>query len=85
MPGRNAPPQSWFQLSVTGTAVSTGARCAHGSGLKTSRKGLKKLFTLVCKGKIDRVVISYKDRLTRFGFEYLEDFFRSYGVEIICT
>lgn len=55
-----------------------------GSGLKTNRRGLKKLFTLVCKGKISKVIISYKDRLTRFGFEYLEQFFASYGVEIIC-
>ena len=56
-----------------------------GSGLRANRKGLKKLFTLICKGKVDRVVISYKDRLTRFGFEYPEYFFKSYGVEIICT
>ncbi len=56
-----------------------------GSGLKTGRKELKKLFNPVCKGKISKVIISYKDRLTRFGFEYLEKFFRSYNVEIICT
>lgn len=30
-------------------------------------------------------MISYKDRLTRFGFEYLNYFFNSYGVEIICV
>ena len=54
------------------------------SGLKTNRRGLKKIFKLVCKGKVSKVIISYKDRLTRFGFEYLEDFFASYGVEIIC-
>lgn len=54
-----------------------------GSGLKTSRRGLKKLYKLVCKGKISKVIISYKDRLTRFGFEYLEYFFNSYGVEIV--
>ena len=28
-----------------------------GSGLKTSRRGLKKLFQLVCKGKISKVII----------------------------
>jgi len=54
-----------------------------GSGLKTNRGGLKKLFKLVCKGKISKVIISYKDRLTRFGFEYLEYFFNCYGVEIV--
>ena len=29
------------------------------------------------------MIISYKDRLTRFGFEYLEYFFNCYGVEIV--
>ena len=28
------------------------------------------------------MVITYKDRLTRFGFEYLESFFDSFGVKI---
>ena len=32
--------------------------------------------------QVDVVVITYKDRLTRFGFEYLEYFFRQYGVKI---
>ena len=26
------------------------------------------------------MVVAYKDRLTRFGFEYLEYFFKQYGV-----
>ena len=41
------------------------------------------MFKLVCKGKISKVVISYTDRLTRFGFEYLEYSFNSYVVEIL--
>ncbi len=32
--------------------------------------------------KVDVVVVTYKDRLTRFGFEYLEYFFKQYGVRI---
>ena len=32
--------------------------------------------------QVDVVVITYKDRLTRFGFEYLEYFFKQYGVKI---
>ena len=28
------------------------------------------------------VVVTYRDRLTRFGFEYLEHFFNKYGVRI---
>jgi len=52
------------------------------SGLKTNRRGLQKLFNYVVNKQVDVVVITYKDRLTRFGFEYLEYFFRQYGVKI---
>ena len=52
------------------------------SGLKTNRGGLQKLFNRVVNKQVDVVVITYKDRLTRFGFEYLEYFFRRYGVKI---
>ena len=31
---------------------------------------------------MDVIVITYKDRLTRFGFEYSEYFFKQYGITI---
>ena len=52
------------------------------SGLNTGRKGLLKLFDYVVNKQVDVVVVTYKDRLTRFGFEYLEYFFKQYGVRI---
>ena len=52
------------------------------SGLNEKRRGLKKLFDYVINGKVNVAVVSYKDRLTRFGFKYLEEFFRSYGIRI---
>ena len=52
------------------------------SGLKTNRKGLMKLFNYVVNKQVDVVVVTYKDRLTRFGFEYLEYFFKQHGVRI---
>ncbi|ACL11799.1 IS element ISDka1 orfA, putative resolvase [Desulfurococcus amylolyticus 1221n] len=52
------------------------------SGLKADRRGLLKLFEYVVSKQVDVVVITYRDRLTRFGFEYLEYFFRQYGVRI---
>ncbi len=52
------------------------------SGLKTNRRGLLKLFNYVVDRQVDAVVVTYKDRLTRFGFEYLEYFFKQYGVRI---
>ena len=52
------------------------------SGLNENRRGLKQLFKLVESGEITKVVITYRDRLTRFGFKYLEQYFNSHGVEI---
>ncbi len=54
-----------------------------GSGLKTNRRGLRKLLRMVTQRRVDVVLVTYRDRLTRFGFEYLEYFFRQCGVEIV--
>ena len=53
-----------------------------GSGLKEDREGLKKLIELAKRRQIDAVVVAYKDRLTRLGFEYLVEF-KAYGVNVI--
>ncbi|QGR17281.1 IS607 family transposase [Sulfurisphaera ohwakuensis] len=53
------------------------------SGLKEDRRGLKKLIELAKRRQIDVVVVAYKDRLTRFGFEYLVELFKAYGVNVI--
>jgi putative resolvase len=52
------------------------------SGLKTDRRGLLKLFDYVANRQVDVIVVAYRDRLTRFGPEYLEHFFKQYGVRI---
>ncbi|RLF84919.1 IS607 family transposase [Thermococci archaeon] len=52
------------------------------SGLNTRRKGLQKLFKLVSNRKVDVVLVTHKDRLTRFGYEYLEYFFSQFGARI---
>ena len=53
-----------------------------GGGLSDSRNGLNKLFDLVIDRKINRVIIENKDRLTRYQFNVLNKFFKSYNVEI---
>lgn len=53
------------------------------SGLKEKRRGLRQLYNLVKNHVIDVVLITYKDRLTRFGYTYLEEFFKSHNVRII--
>ncbi len=39
------------------------------SGLNENRKGLNKLFNMVDKREIGVAIVSFKDRLTRFGFK----------------
>src|SRR5574343_558649 len=41
------------------------------SGINEKRKGLHKLLNMAFQGKIERVLIEYKDRIARFGYEYL--------------
>jgi excisionase family DNA binding protein len=52
------------------------------SGLRADRKGLLRLLDYVVNRQVDVVVVAYRDRLTRFGLEYLEYFFRQYGVRV---
>lgn len=52
------------------------------SGLNENRRELTKLLKEAPKGSIDTIVIESKDRLARFGYKYLEQYFLSYGVAI---
>ncbi len=52
------------------------------SGLRADRKGLLKLFDYVVNRQVDVVVVTHRDRLTRFGFEYLDYFFRQFGIRV---
>ena len=54
-----------------------------GSGVNTKRRGLWKLVEMARRRQVDAVVVAYRDRLTRFGFEYLEELFRAYGVKVV--
>lgn len=62
-----------------------GAKIIHevGSGLNFHRKGLQSLIRAVIRGKCKKVVITYRDRICRYGFELLEFVFKEYGVEIL--
>ena len=54
-----------------------------GSGLKEDRRNFQKLLKMVMNREVSKVVIMYPDRLTRFGFKTLKEFFKSYGTEIV--
>ena len=53
------------------------------SGLDDNRKNLLSLIDMVQKGKVSRIFILYKDRLTRFGYHYLKKICDFHGVSII--
>jgi putative resolvase len=51
-----------------------------GSGLNDGRHGLLQLLKDVARGKHDVVVVSYQDRLSRFGLTVIKEFLASWGV-----
>jgi putative resolvase len=53
-----------------------------GSGLNEKRKGFLKLLEMVTERKVSKVIVVYKDRLTRFSFETLRKMFQAFGTEI---
>lgn len=53
-----------------------------GSGINYKKKGLKELIKLITQNKVEKVVVFYKDRLIRFGFELIEYLASLYNREI---
>jgi len=43
-----------------------------GSGINYKKKGLQNIIKLINNGEVSKIVILYKDRLLRFGFELIE-------------
>lgn len=54
-----------------------------GSGLNYKKKGLNRLIKLICSNQVDRLVVSNKDRLLRFGSELIFSLCEQFGVEVI--
>lgn len=54
-----------------------------GSGLNDKRQGFAQLTDLVIKGKVNKVVIEHKDRLTRFQFNFIKNMYAVFGCDII--
>ncbi|MBI4640653.1 MAG: IS607 family transposase, partial [Candidatus Tectomicrobia bacterium] len=46
------------------------------SGLNDHRRQFFKIIEAACQGKVKRVVVEHRDRLTQFGFRTLEQFFK---------
>ena len=54
-----------------------------GSGLNMNREGLNKIIDYAIKGEIEILVIAYKDRLVRFGYEMIERLIKEYSDGVI--
>ena len=53
-----------------------------GSGINYKKKGLKELIKRISQNKVEKVVVLYKDRLLRFGFELINNLCKKFNVEI---
>lgn len=53
------------------------------SGLNEDRQELNRLIQNIKENKISNIYVSFKDRLTRFGFNYFKNIFAMYNTNII--
>ena len=53
-----------------------------GSGINYKKKGLQELIKRITQNQVEKVVVLYKDRLIRFGFELIEYIASLYNCEI---
>lgn len=54
-----------------------------GSGLNYKRENFLKMIELVMERKVDKIFVTYKDRIVRFGFDFVEWTCQRFGTEII--
>lgn len=53
------------------------------SGMNEQRKSFNDLLIKVFKGEVQNVYIAFKDRLSRFGFQYFKQIFEYFGTSIV--
>lgn len=53
-----------------------------GSGINYNKKGLNQLIDMITNSEVEKIVIFYKDRLIRFGYELIENLCEKYGTTI---
>lgn len=54
-----------------------------GSGMNYNKKGLKRLIKLIIDAKVERLVLTHKDRLLRFGAELIFSLCEHFGTEVV--
>lgn len=53
-----------------------------GSGINYNKKGLNQLIDMITNSEIDKIVVLYKERIIRFGYELIENLCTKYGTTI---
>jgi putative resolvase len=54
-----------------------------GSGLNYNKRGLRQLIQTICLSQVDRLVLTHKDRLLRFGSELIFSLCEQFGIEVV--
>ena len=53
-----------------------------GSGINYNKKGLNQIIDMVTNSEVEKIVVLYKDRLIRFGYELIENLCHKFGTTI---
>ena len=53
-----------------------------GSGINYNKKGLNQIIDMVTNSEVEKIVVLYKDRLIRFGYELIENLCNKFGTTI---
>lgn len=53
-----------------------------GSGINYTKKGLNQIIDMVTNSEVEKIVVLYKDRLIRFGYELIENLCNKFGTTI---
>ena len=73
---------------IKGYMISNGMKVDHiyqdiASGMNENRKQFRELLDSIFKREVNTVYITFKDRLTRFGFNYFKDIFSHFGTSVV--
>jgi predicted site-specific integrase-resolvase len=54
-----------------------------GSGMNYKKRGLTKLLGLIISNKVDKIYVTHKDRLLRFGYELIVSIAKQFNTTIV--
>ncbi|APM39805.1 IS607 family transposase [Clostridium kluyveri] len=54
-----------------------------GSALNYNRPEFQKMWDLILSNQVERIIIAYKDRFARFGYDFFETMCKRFNIEIV--